>query len=424
MTRLVALVSVLLLGCSSDSADSPDTAQPADSGSQVVTLELVESAPATAEAGTQLSLTLLGPDDVQVAVAAGGGSASVDSLVVSWTLGVAPIPQKLEVTAGDQTLIIQVDATLATPLSSEPWGDVHTFLTDQGADGSTEDLVFAGDRLIMGAPGGLMEVDASGKTAFVPLTGQSIVRGWGVAVDGSGDLWTVDSGAQLLLRIDGAGEVHLVADKAGEAPWVGVNDVEVGPQDRIYISDPCLGRLSRWDPAAGEMDAHDDFDLATEGGPNGMTFDADGNLYVSTENTVVLCDHPGVAEFDTPLGNLYKIPVTDAGFGAHELIEAGVGVFGDGLTFDADGNLYGVFDTLQGLGLDQSKVVVFPGGRGPGRTVVVAGGMLYANVAFGTGAYGETQLYLGLLSVPLLVQGESRGLERVDLGVTRAPWLR
>ncbi len=429
-----------------DAAALPDEdAGPTDaSGVTGEMLSLVSTLPATATAGTVLSVELeLTLDGATVAgasvtaeVTAGGGAAeaavtdAAGRATVQWTLGVVPVDQRLVLAApgsgdGSATLSLEVRAQRDAPLASEPFGDVAGFLAAAGIDASTEDLVFAGDRVVLGAPGGLLQVMPDAEVSWIPLTGQAVERGWGIAVDPEGSLWLVDAGDQVLLKVsvsaEGGGDVELVLDSDGEQPFKGLNDVEVGPDGKVYATDPCLGRIIRYDPAAGAIDAVHDFDLETEGGPNGMAWDAQGRLHVTTENTLILCPTSPVEAFDEPLAGIYRMAPDEAGFGTHEAIAAGVGTFGDGATFDADGNLYAIFDTVDGLALGQSAVVVLPGGEAPPEVLVVAEDVVYANLAFGHGAFGETTLYLALLYVPVFTPDTSRGLQRVDLGVRGAP---
>jgi hypothetical protein len=317
-----------------------------------------------------------------------------------------------------------VETTLATPYGSEVFGDVHGFLNTEGKTGSTEDLVFTGDRIVIGAPEGLVSVGLDGQVTRIALSGDPIERGWGVAATDSGALWVVDSGAQVLMTVSADGVVTTVLADEDGTPFDGLNDVEVGPNGDVFATDPCTARLIRYSPTQKAATGVATFDLETQGGPNGMAFDNTGQLYVSTENTVVLCGHGLQATYTDPLAGIYRITVTPEGLSAPETIATEVGVFGDGLTFDDEGNLYGIFDTLDVLSLGESAVWVLDGGTGTPKKVVVAKDVLYANLGFGKGEFGTRTLYLALLAIAPLTPEDSRGLHRVELGVEGATWRR
>ncbi|MBT9558636.1 MAG: SMP-30/gluconolactonase/LRE family protein [Myxococcales bacterium] len=452
MTRRFVGLSLTLpflgvLSCSDDattaitadvSADMATAdADPADAPSDDVAIEVVATvtgAPAVAEAGAAISLQVetVPPTSglaVTATVNAGGGTVPPAAMTtdgdgrsaLQWTLGALPIPQRLTVEVGGVVHLVEVDATLDTPLSSTAFGDVATYFEAEVLEGSTEDLVFARDALVLGAPGGLLAVDAAGAVSRVVLSGEVPARGWGVASHPDGTLWVVDSAAQRLTRVDTAGVVKSVLSADGADAFNGLNDVEVGPDGRVYASDPCLGRVVRVNVDTDQQDGSLGFDRAKQGGPNGMAFDSAGRLYVSTENTVLLCGQD-VAAYDAPLAGVYRADVSGDGFGALEPIQEGLGVFGDGMAFDRDGNLYVIIDTVNGVAIGESAVWVLPGGDGPARKAVVAPpGILYANLAFGRGDFGPTSLYLCLLSAAPLTGPESLGLHRLEVGVEGAP---
>jgi sugar lactone lactonase YvrE len=431
-----------LLSCSGDATTAvaadvaADVLAGADAPSDDVAMEVaatVTGAPASAEAGTVVTLQVetVPPTSglaIVPAVTAGGGVVSGGATTgadgrasLQWTLGALPIPQRLVVDIGGVPKTVDIDATLATPLSSTAFGEVVTYFETEALEGSTEDLVFARDALVLGAPGGLLTVSSVGAVSRAALSGDVPARGWGVASHPDGTLWVVDSAAQRLTRVDPAGVATSVLSADGADAFNGLNDVEVGPDGRVYASDPCLGRVVRVNVDKNEQDGSLGFDRATQGGPNGMAFDAAGRLYVSTENTVLLCGQD-VAAYDAPLAGVYRADVTADGFGALEPIQPGLGVFGDGMAFDRDGNLYVIIDTVNGVAIGESAVWVLPGGDGPARKAVVAPpGILYANVAFGRGDFGPTSLYLCLLSAAPLTGPESLGLHRLEVGVEGAP---
>jgi sugar lactone lactonase YvrE len=203
----------------------------------------------------------------------------------------------------------------------------------------------------------------------------------------------------------------------GNRPLQSPNYVALDARGRIYLSDPCLGVLLRYDPAADMVDATADFDLPAEGGPNGLAFDAEGRrLYVATENTGLLCLHTFVP-LTEEIAGLFAFDVSEAGFGARETVLARFALFGDGVAFDVEGNLYVIFDTQANFMLEESAVWVLPAGESEPAKFVAASNHVLANLAFGTGAFGETTLYIARLAVPPFTAPETRGAERIPVGI-------
>ena len=79
-----------------------------------------------------------------------------------------------------------------------------------------------------------------------------------------------------------------------------------------------------------------------------------------------------------------------------------------------------VFDGRD-FALDESIVFLRPAAGGPLARAFAAKGKVYANLAFGGGAYGPTTLYLALLAFPPFTADTERGLERVRVEVGGAP---
>jgi sugar lactone lactonase YvrE len=427
MRRVATLATLaLFVGCDDDPTAAPDAA--------IMAPMVMGEAPATHPAHTALPLVVTAaPNEVlTLTVTRGGGALTTDTVTTDaeghatlpWMLGVAPVDNTVTVqgtAAPDETLQITVRGTLAAPIRAEPFGDVNAFLTAEGHTTSTEDLTFTTDGLLMGAPEGLLHVAADGTTSR-HLSSPSISRVWGFAVDAAGTLWGVDSEASRLISIQPDGTVEEALTTDGDQPLAGPNYVAVGPQGRIYLTDPCLGEIIRLDPTTGETAIHR-FDLQTEGGPNGLALSPDGStFYVATENTGLLCQH-GDVTFDEPIAGVYRLDLNDFE-GAHQPIAEGIGLFGDGLALDIEGNLYVVVDTEENVQLKESLVVVFPNGEAPGTSFLVAGEkVLFANVAFGQGDYGDTTLYIALLAIAPFTTGDSRGLERFDVGIAGQPLL-
>lgn len=364
-------------------------------------------------------------------VVSGGGQLSETevqadasgALPAVWTMGYAPVYNRLHIQGiegDDLDTTVAVRAVLAQPYTPERVGDVDAWLRDHSREGSTEDLTFLGDDLLIGVPGGLLKVSPDGLLEPVPLTGEAVGSIWGFAADLEGNLWAVDAHEKVILKIDGAGEVSVAITTDGEAPLVGPNYVAVGHDGRVYVSDPCAGQIVRYDPREDSYARHA-FDLVLEGGPNGMAIGPDGALYVATENTGLLCQHTQVPMRDNIAG-VYRLDVND--FETREPVVEGVGLFADGLAFDVEGNLYVVTDTIDGLRIDESDVQVVPAGTREIYPFARAQSkQLIANVAFGRGDYGAETLWLGMLHIAPFTEAAARGVARVPVGIEGLPLL-
>lgn len=321
--------------------------------------------------------------------------------------------------ATEQDFVLPVEGEL-TPVAV---GDLDVFLTDHGVAGSTEDLAFdprpGGRGLVMGADARLFAVAADGTATMIETSGEALTRVLGMAFDQEGRLYVADPGRKALMRVGTDGAVVVVADRDGEELFESPNDVTVGPDGAVFLSDTCTGKFYALSED-GVVRDRVSLDPAIDGGPNGVVVGPDGALWVTTENTALFCgDEVGIVD---SLGGLYRIPVRDDGtFGPIETVARGVGVFGDGLVFDRLGNLYVIFDTVKDFALDETVVFARPKEGGELVRVMSARGKVWANLAFPPAtsgdAYGETTMYLSRLAVPPFIPIETRGLDRVELGI-------
>lgn len=430
------LLGFLLLSCSVWAGCGGDD----DSTAAPLVLENVGNEPNEAAAGQPLPVVVRVSDaggspragvEVAFRVDRGGGTVEPSSAVTDadgrasadWTLGVAPVHNRLLASIDDGAVELDVRGRLDTPLAPTRFGDVDAFMAAQEINGSTEDLAFdGGSRMILGVdmPGGLLVVDPAGTTSALPLTGDELENPLGVAFDQNGNLWVADSAAAALHRVSSDGNVTTVLTDDGTQALSAPNYVAVDRAGRVYLSDPCIAELIRFDPASGNVDAILTFDLPTEGGPNGFAFDASGErLYIATENTRLFCGHEDV-ELTAEIAGLFVVDVSNAGFGAREEVATNVGLFGDGVSFDAEGNLYVIFDTQMDLMLAESAVWILPAGEAELVKFLSVPDRVFANLAFGKGEFDDRTLYISLLAIPLL-QLPERGVESIAVGIPGLP---
>jgi len=426
MPRFVLAALLALTAC-----DASPTSDPS-----VASLELVTGPEAATAAGATVTLTVRARDGRGAAVAdvalvatldAGGGTLGASALTtdadglatLAWTVGVAPVANTVTVASGDVRATATTRATVAADaeLAPTPFGAVDAWLTAAAREGSTEDLAFsASGDLFVGVPGGLVVLAPDGTAHDATPTGDGLISPLGITPAADGGLWVCDTDAAALVAIspEGVATRVVTADGADEL-WT-PNDVAVGPDGLVYFTDSCLGRLLQFDPTTGAITARMTFDRATEGGPNGLAFDDAGHLWVTTENNALLCGFNDVGLTDAIAG-LYRVDVAPGVLGPRTPVAEQFALFGDGLAFDAEGNLFVLFDTNDGFALDESIVYVLPKG---GDTLVRffgVRGQVLANVIFGTDAYGAGTLYFALLSLPPFTPAEARGVVRLPIGL-------
>lgn len=261
---------------------------------------------------------------------------------------------------------IGVNAQVETPVVPEDFGGMHAWLASNNISGSTEDLAFRADGAVaLGVPGGVVIATPTGPDSVsfeqMQLTGDPLTRALGLAYDRNGNLWTADPTGHALHAISPEGVVTTHLTTNGSEPLDAPNDVAVGLDDRVYLSDPCRGELIAYDPLTKAVTAVQPYHLPTEGG--GMSFDAEGNLYV-------------------------------------------------------------VVDTAEGVSLAESRVMVLR--KGATELVPFAAfqkDTVIANVAFGRGVLGETVMYGALLAIPPFTTEDKRGIVRFPVGLAGHPLL-
>jgi len=408
----------------------------------------------------------------------------------SWTVGIAPVRNSLRDSLPDcgpprPTLHYQTNAVREQLLEPCKFGNVNSYMNAHGYNlwASTEDLVFDNQgRMLLGVPGpdpnqtdcpdgtfessacagGLLTVGVDGEVSRRPLSGaaDTVGRPLGIAVDQDDNIWIADTriepASQAVHRVGPDGTVTQILPRPEvllAAELVTPNYLAVGPDGRIYVSDPCAydpadpdkerrrGRLLRFmpDPVTGlplnnEVQVHV---FEPDEGPNGFAFDAGGQrLIVGTEDTVVLCqlkwwrrghearlvslDITEEADFENqPLQTVANIP--------H-------GVAVDGMAFDSEGNLYVAVNTLEQL-QSTNLISVLPAGEHelvPFLSSADPNGSfdldqpLFANLAFGRGPYGESTLYIANIAINNILLWPkgwfyTRGVRRVEIGITGQP---
>jgi sugar lactone lactonase YvrE len=400
----------------------------------------IEELPESAKSGSLLTLTVRARDDanqsiqgatINALVTRGGGqlpvataTTGVDGLATfQWTLGPAPVRQTVSLDWNGVLATATLDGVLDTPLAPAVFGNVAGFLASQAIEGSTEDLAFSpdGTRMILGVPGGLLEVDSKGDVTTMALTGDTV--GWplGIAYDTDANLWVADANGKAARRIDPAGNVTTVQIGTPAIELKYPNDLTTAAGGLIVMADSCLGKVLVF-RADGTLVSEAGFDAASEGGANGVAVDPSGTaLWVTTENTALLCMDG--SDMSARNGGLYKFALgSDGTLGERTDVAPGFASYADGVTFDAEGNLYMMVDQVDtSLGLVESAVWILPAGGGELRRFLSTTDKAMANAAFGPTAFGEQKLYMALIAIPVLVDPEQRGVVAIDVGIKGHP---
>lgn len=461
--RITATLSLLLLASACPGDEAPATAADAsdggldgdggDTAGDAVTdvageiaagtrVLASESLGAEPEAGAAFPVAFFVRDDagagvagveVSVTVSRGAGTLTGGDPYVAltgadgrveapWVLGAAPVRQALRATAGTLEVEHRVVGAVAESVAPAPLFDLDTFLAAEGIEGSTEDLAFSDEgELYLGVPGGFVVADSEGELRLLETSGDEIGRPLGMAFDAEGNLWAADADRLALLRVSPVGEVSTALTTNGAAALVGPNYVAIGRAGEVFLTDPCLGEVIVYEPGTQAVSAVYSFDVPTQGGPNGVALDASGDwLYVATENPALFCTIPGLV-FNERVGGVYRIALTGEAAGTIEPIVEGVALFGDGLAFDAEGNLWVVLTNNAGLTLGESGVWVLPEGGSVLQPYLALEDAIVANVAFGVAPFDEATFYMAMLAVPGFTREETRGLRSHPVGLTGLP---
>ena len=257
-------------------------------------------------------------------------------------------------------------------------------------------------------PGSVTQISPDGQTRRVIAT---MERPNGLAVDKSGSIWVAESRRSALLRMSLDGKVESIATACNGEPFLWPNDLCVGPDGALYLTDSGVrvrdfkngtrhrpdyesvkldGRIYRIDPRTRQV-RQLDCGLRFS---NGIAFGPDGNLYVNETMTGMVHRYSwrGEGEFGPRESFGNSNPDRSAGFQGP-----------DGMAFSTDGRLYvAVFGRgrVAVMGLDGSVVEQIP-----------THGSRPTNVAFGLP--GDKRIYV--------TENEFGALEVFDVGVDGFP---
>ncbi len=205
-----------------------------------------------------------------------------------------------------------------------PVSGVHKFIT--GLDHPEGIAVGSDGTLYAGGEGGqLYRIPSEGgKVQTLASTGGFCL---GVTLDRVGNIYLCDLKKRALFRVDPTGHVELVLDSVEGRPLINPNFSVFDSQGNLYFSDSgewkrdngILYKLPR--DGKAEIFAPGPFYFA-----NGLALDAtEKHLYVVESN----------------LDRVIRIAITPEGnAGRVELYAEGIARIPDGMAFDADGNLY------------------------------------------------------------------------------------
>jgi sugar lactone lactonase YvrE len=330
---------------------------------------------------------------VSFRVSGGGGSLSGASTVtdengvasVRWTLGAAPVWNRITAETGGNRVSLQAWATPGTPPAME--------LAFQAPAGfNSEGIAFQPGRgLFLGTEGGLLLSPAPGVDPRpLPLSGEEILGPLGLAFGPTGDQYVCDNRTPYgdVKRVSPDGTCGILSPEFGEQPFSLPNSLAVDAGGQVYLTSTCDDRIYRIAQDTGEAE-----EFLSISGPNGIAFNGDNSfLYITTENPAIFCNGPWIP------GGLFRVPLNpDGTAGQVEALVEDFAVAGDGLAFDAEENLYVVFSGIQALSpgdLLTSVIYVYtPDGRFNPWISVSVPGDIFTNIAFGVAPFDPLSVY-------------------------------
>ena len=249
-----------------------------------------------------------------------------------------------------------VSATVACPAGLAFGPDGLLYLADHAnnrirritADGTIETIAGSG-------PAGINQGSFSGDGHAAALA--TLQEPWGIAFDSKGNLYVADRDNNRVRRVDPTGLITTVAGNgvrgyagdggpATSAQLCGPDGLAVDAHDNVYVADDCNNRVRRIGAdgtittVAGTGTGGNTGDggpatTAQIDGPDGLAFDAGGNLFIATNPGLTIRRVDAKGRITTMAGSgAAGVPVdglsaTEASF--PELY---------GLAFDPAGNLY------------------------------------------------------------------------------------
>jgi len=460
----IGVLGVMAQACSGTVA-GPDISTGEDAADEV-TIQWQDPAllPSTVEPGGVVSMTAVVMSGyepvaglvVQADILLGGGSLSTQTAVTDadgaatfeWTVGMVPVRAALRVSVEGEAAFVDhvVKVNERAVIAPTPFGGIEAALATAGIEGSTEGLAFDDSgNLWLAVPGNMVRIsmDGDATTTIVPVAGDGLEAPLGMAWDYlRGCMWVADKASIRRVTFDEAGEGGITATShvvTGLNGLVTPNSVAIRDNRYVYFSDSCTGGVYRFEPEADSVTALPvaSFSPGTQGGPNGLAFDDSGRLWITSENVALLCPESGV-DITVNTGGLYYVDIAGDTIGGLTPRLEGFAMFGDGLAFDADGNLYVIFDHFDGFNLLSSAVWLVPLDAGCNQAgvprvpiqvecepVMVASvpvpdgatspDRLIANMAWGGDAFGSGTVYFSLLAVPLVAAERGAMVAEFDI---------
>ena len=172
--------------------------------------------------------------------------------------------------------------------------------------------------------GRVVKVSTSGEVSELVQTGGKTQA---VAFHSSGDLLLADARNLALQRVSLTGSISTVANTVEGKPFLGPNDLVIAESGIVYLTDPGLdfnglGRILRIDTISGNVSVLADGYRF----PNGITITADGRYLLVAESVT---------------HRVLRFELLDGGIrlGIPEIFCQFADFYPDGIAFDADGNL-------------------------------------------------------------------------------------
>ena len=328
---------------------------------------------------------------VSFEIAAGGGHLSASSAVtdssglasVRWRLGTAPVWNQMRSMANGSVVTFRAWAEPGEPPALE--------LVHEAPPGiPSEDLAFQQGRgLFLGSTGAILTAAAPGSGLIaLDINGEEIQSPVGIAFGHTGELFVSDNVSQdyaAVKRITPSGICSTLSDGFNGQDFSLPNDIAVHGSGEIYVAATCNNMIYRISPLDGET-----HEVLHTPGPNGLAFNQDYSyLYFTTENPAFFCQGENVN------GGLFRVAIgPDHSPGQTETLIENVALAGDGLAFDAEGNLYIVFTGVKGSGRTSGVFVYTPDGRfNRFFSVNLCQLEIITNVAFGMEPFDPCSLY-------------------------------